>query len=325
MGAFTPISCSRISGLISLLLILAVSDIRLVQSQSAICTVPSDVVFVVDVSGKTADNLAKITGFMYDVITNNTVSATGTHFAVVTFSETATVEFYLTQYTTNAQLLTAISAIKSSSGRRNLYSGLSLARTNVLSIPYGARADVQQKIIIITDGPADLNADIMMQEAKKCYDIGAVVFAVGITNKVDVTQLQQVSAQSRIAGTYYWTLPDYTSLPTYGKIVAAAACQPPKVELPACHQLDVVIALDIPELEADFRTAKDFLLELITHYFTINSTAVQVSLLTFDSTGANIVFYLNTYSDENSVKQAIKGIAFKPSGTADPTFALQVR
>ena len=73
------------------------------------CGVQLDVVFVLDLSGSVAEAYGLVLELARRTITGlNVERASGSRVAVITYSDQATVKFYLNEYSSNADVLNAL-------------------------------------------------------------------------------------------------------------------------------------------------------------------------------------------------------------------------
>jgi len=317
----------RVEVIASILIVCSLSG----SLSEAQCT-KGDIVFVVDQTGSIVDanpkngswdNWALVKNFINSVISASTVSYSATHFGLVTFGNMGVIRFNLTDYLDPNPMKAAVNAIPSGNGQTNLYQGLNLARTVVLSDAANARSDVPQVIIVITDGFANLNTEKTIPEAEACFAQGIKIFAVGVTGQISEPQLQAVSSPPHEKGTNYWTTPDFRSLSSIVQSLQSATCAQPKPDAVDCRTLDLAFAIDVPNAQADFKTVKNYIKRFITNYLVIGADRVRVSVVTFDSKSATVIIPLNGNYDEDKLQIAIDGIQFVASGTADPTYAFQ--
>jgi len=300
------------------------------------CSVKSDIVFVVDQSGSIQDanplngswdNWQLIKDFINTIIKHSEVSYSATHFGLVTFGNQGVVRFRLDQYTDTAALTQAVLDIQPGQGQTNLYMGLFMARTVVFNENNGARSDVPQIIILITDGFANVNTNMTLPEAATCHRLGIAIYAVGITSSINETQLKLVSSPPHEKGVNYWTTPDFTTLNSVVLNVQNATCQQPKALAPECQILDIAFAFDFPQNISDYTSVKNYIKRFITLYLPIGKTAVHISYATYDYRSSQVQSVFNENSTEDDVKRNLDNIEFiasTPASPSDPTYALEV-
>ena len=115
-----------------------------------------DLTFIVDSSGsinKEDDtNWNKSLQFVVDVVRQFTIGPNDVQVAFVLFSTEATVEWGLTQYHDQDELVNAILNMRYLNGWTNLNDALHLTRTQVYAPGAGARPGAAKVTIILTDG-----------------------------------------------------------------------------------------------------------------------------------------------------------------------------
>jgi len=200
----------------------------------SVCAKKADVCFVLDDSSSIAQQSAGgydnwdvfIRGFVINITKAFPVAPTLTQFGLVKYSTTATVEWYLNTYGTEATLEAAIQNQQIEGGETDIAGGLRLARTKVLfDSTMGARPDVAKLIILITDGEANFEISDTIPEANASKALGVEIFVVGITSYVNIEQLTAIASSPSSSHFVYAT--DFKSLNTTLGILLATACQQP--------------------------------------------------------------------------------------------------
>lgn len=161
--------------------------------------------FIVDESGSIrdknkdnadgSDNFQKIADFLKRIVENLAVGSTGIRIALVRFSNNATIDFFLNEYSTKPGYYAAIQAMvdRYNGDNTNTTGGLFVARTRIFSELNGARADVRRVAIVVTDGEATIEHEELPLEATSLKRI-ATVLAVGVSSAVDENQLAQIAS-----------------------------------------------------------------------------------------------------------------------------------
>jgi len=97
---------------------------------------------------------------------------------------TATLNFYLTDFTDLRSLTTAIGNIQYLGGNTNTTGALRLMRTEIFNAANGDRPDVPNVVILITDGIPTREVAGLPDEVLRNKNIGTRIVGVGITNAV---------------------------------------------------------------------------------------------------------------------------------------------
>ena len=142
------------------------------------CRETADIVFIVDSSGSySRGEFYKVTEFVASAITRLNI-AQGTRVAVIVFSDTAEVVFYLDSFTTKKAILNALN-IQYMGGTTNTEAALKLAREQVLVLARGDRANVRNIIVLVTDGRST-NLENTWAEAVRLRNSGVTILGVGV-------------------------------------------------------------------------------------------------------------------------------------------------
>jgi collagen type VI alpha len=159
------------------------------------CQHAADVVFALDVSGSIEQlNFQRMTSFVGDIIQSLFINGatTTSRVGLVTFSDSATVQFQLNSYTTKAELLQAVN-VPYSMGATNTAQAIQVARDVMFKDANGDRAGVANYLIILTDGMSD-NTTLTWVEAMKARSQGINILTIGIGNQFNVKELVSVAS-----------------------------------------------------------------------------------------------------------------------------------
>jgi hypothetical protein len=97
--------------------------------------------------------------------------------------------------------------------RTNTSGGMRHLRQEVFVPARGDRPDVQNKVIVLTDGIPTVEADNTEQEAQKLRNqTNAEVTVIGITTQVDKVVLEQISSPPQIENQNWFVTQDFYSL-----------------------------------------------------------------------------------------------------------------
>jgi len=97
---------------------------------------------------------------------------------------TATLNFYLTNFTEKTALLEAVRKIRYGDGHTNTTGALRLMRTEIFNSANGDRADVPNVAILITDGEPTLEVADLDEEVARIKNNGVRIVGVGVTTAV---------------------------------------------------------------------------------------------------------------------------------------------
>ena len=76
----------------------------------------------------------------------------------------------------------------------------------------GDRPDVPNVAIVITDGASTEDQNQTIPEAQLAHEAGIQIISVGITDKINVTELEQISSPPQELGKNYFISDDFMSL-----------------------------------------------------------------------------------------------------------------
>uniref|UniRef100_A0A1I8BI49 VWFA domain-containing protein n=1 Tax=Meloidogyne hapla TaxID=6305 RepID=A0A1I8BI49_MELHA len=148
-----------------------------------------DVVLLLDGSGSVGDSTFRLqTQFARQLAQLLNISVSGSHLAIIQFSEQPQLEIALNQYTNLQQLEVALQRIKFIGGATNTGQALQFTLDTAFQ---GARGgSVPKVVIVLTDGQSQ---DEVAEAAQRLRDAHVLVYAIGVSNLVNVQQLHQMT------------------------------------------------------------------------------------------------------------------------------------
>ena len=185
------------------------------------CEVLVDICILVDSSesirhanppDRSYDNWQLVLNFINNIIDEFPVGDHGARIGVISFSNTAQLEFPLNRYSTKGQIKEAVQRITYYNAWTNTAGALTVARTECFRTRSGDRQQAKNIAIVITDGIPTLNAHIVDREATALRKSGVTMLAVGITNAVNTATLRALSSPPQLEGMNFFTSPDFQSL-----------------------------------------------------------------------------------------------------------------
>jgi len=105
---------------------------------------------------------------------------------------TATLNFYLTNFTNERALVNAVRRIDYGDGHTNTTGALRLMRTEIFNPANGDRADVPNVAILITDGVPTREVDGLDEEVARIKKNGDRIIGIGVTNAVSEHAFLQI-------------------------------------------------------------------------------------------------------------------------------------
>lgn len=118
------------------------------------------------------------------------------HVAVVTFSDNATIEFYLGAYESNEAVRNAL-VFRRSGGKTNTQEALRLAHRSVFSGSSGDRASVRNVMVLVTDGQSNVEPEKTIPEAGFSRQDGIEVYVVGIGNDINPNEIDGIASDPK--------------------------------------------------------------------------------------------------------------------------------
>lgn len=179
-----------------------------------------DIVFVLDGSTSIGSrNHLYMRQFVQRVINGLTIGPMDSQVAVVEYSDTARVEWYLTDHTAMQDLQMAASNIPYVQGTTGTHAAFYLVHSSVLTARHGDRPNAKDVVILLTDGGTDI-PDLAISEAKKLQDDGVTIIAVGVGQNADLKELAQFVKQG-----HAYEVDTFYVLPHIGSTVLKNLCE----------------------------------------------------------------------------------------------------
>lgn len=126
-----------------------------------------------------ATNFQEMKTFVHEFLQFADVDSGEIRVATVTYSDTASVQFYLNTYNTKVLMNNAISSLQYRPGGANLADALKILRTNVFTRNSGDRPDVNNVVILLSANDVSVNLALASQEADATRAAGIQIFGVG--------------------------------------------------------------------------------------------------------------------------------------------------
>ena len=104
----------------------------------------------------------------------------------------ATLNFYLTNFTDESTLVNAVRSIRYLDGNTNTTGALRLMRTEIFNPANGDRLDVPNVAILITDGEPTYEVAGLDEEVLRIKNSGVRIVGVGVTNAVSDSAAMQI-------------------------------------------------------------------------------------------------------------------------------------
>lgn len=166
-------------------------------------------VFLLDGSNESLQSFPYIKDFVQRIVLDLHIDANKDHVAVVQYSDTAQINFNLTRYTTEDDVLDAVKRLRHKGGYlHNIGAALQYTKDNVFTSESGSRLleGVPQILILLSGGRS---RDDIRTPVRMLKEIGVISSAIGTTD-ADTIELQTISNQPK----YAVSITDFEDLPT---------------------------------------------------------------------------------------------------------------
>ncbi|XP_061188684.1 uncharacterized protein LOC133196851 [Saccostrea echinata] len=183
-----------------------------------------DLAFIVDTSGSIGYfNFIDMLGFMKKVTRGLTVGPSNAQIAVVSFSDTARIEFQFGEHEDHTSLEKAINSVNYDAMGTATSEGIKLARESIFKT--SSRKGATKVALVITDGSSDSFHDTV-KEAKTTREEGIVLFALGIGN-INKAELYAIASPPDC--THVITLAGFSEIDNVVQEIKKSACRAPIV------------------------------------------------------------------------------------------------
>ncbi|XP_046563774.1 cell wall protein DAN4-like [Haliotis rubra] len=153
-----------------------------------------DLVMLLDSSRSVgANNFLRLKELMIEVVTAINIDDGKVRVAVVTFSTSSAVEFFLDDFTSKKDVQKKIKGMVYLEGYTNIASGLSLVKDDVFQVNKGDRPSVRNVLLLIVDGPSNRNSSLTIPTAMLLKESGVHVFVLGIQS-ADVDEITGIAS-----------------------------------------------------------------------------------------------------------------------------------
>ena len=281
------------------------------------------------------DNWQLVLNFINNIVDEFPIGDHGARIGVVSFSNTAQLEFPLNRYNTNDQIKEAVHNIPHYNTWTNTADALTVARTECFQTPNGDRPRAKNIAIVITDGIPTLKPHLVDPEAT-ALKRSATMLTVGITDEVNVETLRTLSSPPQLEGVNFFTSPDFQSLDKVLKDLVPQMCvtQPPpniwtdvtgtntvtpsRIDMTCEVLVDICILVDSsesireanpPDMSFDnWQLVLNFINNIVDE-FPIGDHGARIGVVSFSFT-AQLEFPLNRYNTKDQIKEAVRRIPY---------------
>ncbi|XP_021341563.1 collagen alpha-5(VI) chain-like [Mizuhopecten yessoensis] len=253
---------------------------------------PADILFIIDASFCTEKHFNDSKATVTAIVNKLPIGADDFQIAVMKYSFDATMEFYFSTYTDKSDLISAIDNISPTMGPSYLDKALDKTKEVFgISSSYGARAQVFQYLIIVSDGLSTLRPEAV-QGAHSLKSRGIKVLTVGNGEQVDQTELLHLATASQYV--FSGGKEEDTT-----NVILIETVNTSCTDCLLKTMTDMVFMVDISKHQTVLQQTLDALRDLIYKELDYNPNT-QVGMVTFDLT-ATFKFNLNQYTDRDKI------------------------
>jgi len=302
----------------------------------------ADMVIAIDTSGSIRlERFTYIRQYIAQLLDDLEISPNKTKVAVVVYADDSQEVLSLNSFTNKQDIIWTTNNIVFSGGKTNTASALQMIQDKVFTQGAGDRSNARNIVWLFTDGNSNLNQENTIPQAVSLRISGAYVITISIGSDVNRYELAGIASEPHNETVFI--VGSYRDLPTIVDSVinsvtndvnycASRPCMNGgecinDVKRPVCRctmdwaglfcdrrcpkQIDLAFVLDTSGsgnfaevLAVNIELVREIVVDLPT-----SSSQVLVSLITFGN-GANISFYLNTFSSGDDILDAL---SFRPS------------
>ena len=133
--------------------------------------------------------------FMTSVVQKLDMTFGRTRVAAITFGDSAIMHFDLNTYREKQEVLNA-AVFMPNRGKTNTQDALRMARTEIFTSANGDRSGVPNKLIVVTDGNSNVNAQNTIPAATQVKQNGAAVYVVALGDAVNMVEVNAMSGEN---------------------------------------------------------------------------------------------------------------------------------
>ena len=165
------------------------------------CTRQRDVVFVVDVSVSLEKSIDMMVAFMKVLVQGLSFRYDRTRVGFITFAREADTRFHLDDYTSQRDVLNAISLSEVGYGT-NIAVALRHAKDNVFRASKGDRALIDNICILLSDGRATLDSEVTERAATEAKNDDISLYTVVVGNSIGVDTMNKIASSPQTSYAY---------------------------------------------------------------------------------------------------------------------------
>jgi len=314
------------------------------------CNRVIDLAFLVDESGSICDtdtgprlsdgscnNWDNLRRFIVAIIDEPTllIGPNDARVSLVTFANEGLVKFNFNRYTNKDNLTAAVSSLQHGGGNTNTSGGIFKLLSEVFVVANGDRPDVQNIVILITDGKPTRDVNLLPDYINR-LQAAASVFAVGVTSQIDAETLRNFSSLPREKDRQYFESPSFNRLSEIVTNLLKTTCAATTPRPSGCQEsvLDLVFLVDASgsicdgtnrqcrqpgsscDTCGDWPLLKNFL-QLVIGRLSISLTRTRVAIAMFSS-GTSLVINLDQSDSQQKLIDTVRNLNYLDGATNTP-------
>uniref|UniRef100_A0A3B3CF61 VWFA domain-containing protein n=1 Tax=Oryzias melastigma TaxID=30732 RepID=A0A3B3CF61_ORYME len=274
-----------------------------------------DIVFLLDGSDDSQQRFIYITDFVERIVRDLNIDVNGDHVAVVQYSNSAEINFNLSRYVTENDVLKAIKGLNHKGGYpHNIGAALEYVLEHVFSPESGSRLkEGVPQILILLSG--DRSRDDIRTPVKLLKETGIlVIYALFVSDYEELPVVQQdVLSLLKFTSNHFAQMGNKTR---FGKLCFL------NFHTHMFESKDVVFLIDGSfDSRNGFEEIREFVKQIV-EILNIGNDGDKVAMVQY-SRVATVNFYLNSYSSRSDVLKAIKTIRHKYGRPLNTGYALE--
>lgn len=308
------------------------------------CNQDADVIFLLDSSGSVSrDEFRQMKEFVISISEKFSIGYTKTRIGAAAYSSKAFLGFNLNTFNSANKLRNALSSLPYIYGNTNIAAGLQLVRNRMLHYKAGDRPQIQNFVIVLTNGRSNINSIMTIPEAEKLKK-HAHVYTIAI-GSFDNSEVKDIA--SAPAALNAFTVPDYESLFQITDRIVGTICQTstpcddnpcqnggicvPSITTYTCECIlgytgkncerrcdpkkDIAFIVDSSSSigAENFNRILTFVSNLVADLSHENSN-IRYALITYNTDGT-LVFRFDRFFHSKLVRQVIEQTAYSPGST----------
>ena len=179
-------------------------------------------VFILDSSTSVTEaNFVRVLQFCKDVISDADIDTGRVRVGALIYSSESEIMFHLNQFKSKEFVLDAIDEIPYIYGSTNTAEALRVVRTEMFTPMNGDRPNVDNVVMLITDGISSINSQRTIPEAEAAKAGGIHIFTIGIGLE-DTTELNAIATDPASENSF--VIPKFEELATLAENMFMSTC-----------------------------------------------------------------------------------------------------